>query len=67
MPAKIWTKTFENVPYFEKIRVDRRDMDSHMGPFGGGWTTKFSLLIGSSRNVIEFWRYSISFYKPKND
>lgn len=52
----------KNLPFVGHVKIRSNDMDSPFGPFGGGWKTKFSLLIGTSRNVIEFWRWTISFY-----
>jgi len=60
-PLKEVVLDLSSLPYVDRIRWRRNSFDG-LGPFGGGWITKFSVLIGSSRIVIECWRWSISIY-----
>lgn len=46
----------------DRVTLKSKEMDHFMGPFGGGWKTKFGLLVGSSRHIFYWWRWQLTVY-----
>lgn len=44
----------------DRVTLKSKEMDPMFGPFGGGWRTKFGLLVGSKRHVLYWWRWQVT-------